>query len=829
MIPTPGSVLAVVVVIVVAVICGRYPLLSNPGPESGMVLAVVGGVLVGLLGAGRGARREREGFLDDWRASLFFAAIFSVIFGITTAIGAAVSPSCSPHAGWLPMAILAAPVLLLQAAVGPLLGRFAGRRRLAVALVVVVHLVAAGSIAWDLLRDPGFRTASHLLVVISGDLLAGASLAPAAIGFRTATLLLAVALVLVGAALWPAPRSRGLVSGAAGDTVGLWTGAIVLGLAFVIAHGQARSALIPGRQALDDAYSLVKRRGPLVVHADPLTTTPREIDALLAEGTLWLERLAKRLGPLGDDEIHVFAHQTRADMARATGAEHVDFALPWRRELHVGSVAVPHRTLGHELAHVVLGERSDTFLKVPSRFIVMHNAAVTEGMAMALTPELAVAEGLTLKEQAAAMRRTGRAPSLERLFSLARFFGEEPGRAYVAAGAFIEAVVADAGDEAPQAIGRLYAGSGALEAVTDDVAGLVARHEVDLDALPLPGDAVAVAAARFARPSVLNEVCEAEVQETGTTMRRLARIGELDAALEAGRRLEGEGADGTLTALLTEVRAVGDTAGALTLLRELVAVAPSPSERAVRELALGIELWRAGREREALAQWDALDASVVPVDLQRQIVATRAFAETAVRLRDAAPISRAALSFFITEGRLREGARLTFARAVGAATAEPDGIVALARYVLGRQLVQQGALDDAVALLRPLAVDPALAEAFREQAVLALATALVRQSASAVVSAPSLPVPPTDGAVVDDAAPAVVATVADARLAEAQRLLIEAAERSTRPASRLLLRDRAERVGRAARAAPPPPVATAATDPAWGDRLLLGAAPDGAF
>jgi tetratricopeptide (TPR) repeat protein len=808
MIPSPGSIIGVVVVVVAAVICGRVPLLSNPGPESGMVLAVVGGVVVALLGAGRGARREREGFMGDWRTGALFASLFLTIFAVVVAIGAAVSPSCSENAGWLPFLIVSVPVLLVQAALGPLLGRLAGRRSLAVAAVIGVEFIAAGTIAFDLLQEPGFRTASHLFVVLSGDLLAGAALSTAAIGFRAATLVLAVVLALVGAALWPAQKSRGLVSGAAGDTFGLWIAAVVVGLVFVVAHGQARSALIPGRAALEERYSLVKRRGPLVVHADPLTTSPREVDALLAEGTLWLERLRQRLGPLHDDEIHIWAHQGREAMARHTGAVHVDFALPWRRELHIGSTAVPHRTLGHELAHVVLGERSDTFLQVPSRFIVLHNAAVTEGMAMALTPELAVDQGLTLREQAAAMRRAGMSPSLTHLFSMARFFGEEPGRAYVAAGAFIEAIVAEAGDDAPHAIEALYRGAGELSAVSADVDALIAAHERALDDQPLPDDAVAYAAARFKRRSILEQVCEPEVVEVGERMRRLARTGDLAGAMDAAVALEGEDADGTLGALLSDVRAVGDVEGSITLLRRLVALAPSPSERAVRELALGVELWRAGREREAQTLFSTIDERVVVADLARQIVATRRFADTAVRLQSGARVSRAALAFFATDGRRRDGARLAFARALGAGPgagpdAEPEDIIDVARYILARALVQEGALDDAVALLRPLVATRRLPAAFHEQAVLGLATALVRASAAG------------------EAGPEA--------LEEARDLLLATAEAASRPAMRLLLRDRAARVGRAAAAPTGPAVSTATTDPAWGDRLLLGSAPDGSF
>jgi hypothetical protein len=846
MIPSLGGVLAVVVVVIAAIVCGRVPLLSNAGPESGMVLAIVGGVAIALAGAARGARKDGDGYSADFRAGLIIAAISFVVFVIATAIGAAMTPSCSASAGRLPMAITAIPPMVLQAALGPFIGRLVGRRKLAVVAVIAIELVIVGSIAADLYAAPGFRVASHFFVVITSDLLAGAALPQAAIAFHVVTLVLAGAIAGAGGGLWPVRKARGLVSGATADTAGSWAVAVVCAVTFVFAHAYARAALMPDRDAIEAQYSLVKKRQNLVVHADPLATTPREVDGLLAEGVMWLERLENRLGPLSKDEIHLWAHHDRAAMAAATGAQNVDFALPWRRELHIGSTGVPHRTLGHELAHVVVGERNQTILRVPSRFVVFNNAAVTEGVAMALTPELVVNDGLTLQEQAAAMRQSGRAPSLSALFSFMSFFRESPSRAYVAAGALIEAIVADgegAGSDGPGAIARLYAGSGSLDAVSADVDGLLASHEARLMELPLPKDAAAFAAARFSRPSVLDEVCDEDVAKAGEALRRTVRLGDVDGAIAQGREVFGDNADGTLSSLLPDIHAIGDEGGAIALLRVLVSLSPTPAEKAMRELALGVQLWRAGQEREAQVVFDAIDDEVAVVDVQRQIIATRAFASAAVRLRGRAPISRAALGFFVADGAERDGARLAFAAAVGAGSAdEPDDTIALAHYVLGRQFVQQGSLDEGIAMLRPLVGTTRLAPVFDEQATLALGVALVRRASqrghvedhTSDTPPPSdaAAVPPPGDVVVDgrvgaDAVPAPPPRQTDAQ--EAARILADAAKRAVRPASRLFLRDRADRASRAAQAPPPPLNTTPDSDPAWGDRLLLGEEAAGGF
>jgi hypothetical protein len=802
--PQPAAVVAVLVVVVAAIVCGRLPLLATPGPEAGLVLAVAGGIALALAQAARGSARRPAGFIADAIAGAVVVAFMVLVFLVSTAIGGALTPSCSEHAGRFPMLAVSVPVLLLQSAVGAVIGRLVGQRFVAVVAAVLFEVLLALWVARGMYVDPGFRVASHAFVVISGDLLRGAALPQAALAFRFATLLLAVVVTLVGAAVWPAQKKRGLVSTSV-DSWPLWLAAIVgLGF-FAIVHVQARQALQPTRQELYDAYALMKRRGPMVVHADPLATTPRQVDAILAEAALWHARLASRLGPLSNDDIHIFVHANPAAQARWTGASHVDFTMPWRREIHVSSTTVPHRSLGHELAHVVAGEKSDTLLRVPARAVVLHAAAVTEGVAMALTPELVVNGGLTLQEQAAAMRKAGKAPDLRALFSFTRFFAEEPGRAYVAAGALVEQLVADAGADAPRVLERLYRGEGRLDAAVVDVDDLLQRHAQHLDALPLPRDAEGIARARFSRPSVLDATCDVDARAKVRAVRALARTGDPQAALASAAALEGspqEGlADGTLIDLVDDVTESGDVRGATAILQRLVDDAPSPSEKALRSFALGRALWRQGSEREAIAVWSGVDAGLLGVDMQRQLTAALLFADVASRLATEARVSRAALSFFCDDRAGRDGSRLAFSQAVGLATAagttaaEPEVALELARYVLGRQLVLEGALDEGERMLRGVIERRALAPMFHEQAVLGLGVALMRAD----------------------------------RPEEARRLFVGAAEVATRPAMRLLFRDRAERAGRAAQAPAAPSVATATTSAAWGDRLLLGAESAGDF
>lgn len=798
---TVAATLALVTVVVAALACVRFPLTSTPGPEAALVLAVVGGVALCLSQAMRAARRSPDGYAAELGKALMVAAAMLVVFAVVTGVSGWLRPSCAPQRGFLAFLVLSAPVLLLHGALGTLLGRALGRPGRA-ALAAVVLLCAAGLllfVRWY--RDPTFIITSHLFVVVAGDLLRGAAMPVEVMAFRIGTLCFGLAIAFGGAAYWPRIRRAG-VAGAPTNTLALWglsAAGLVVGL---IADSASRADIRPPRAQMEERYSYVKRRGPLVVHADPLALRPKDVDAVLAEGTLWLDRLATRLRTHPTDDIHLWVHADRGSAAHFTGAAHVDFALPWRREIHVEGANVPHRTLGHELAHVVAGELSTAPLRIPSRFVFFHRAAITEGVAVALTPELAVNGGLTVKEQAAAMRRAGFAPETAALFSGLSFFAESPARGYTAAGAFIESLVARTLPDPTRALATLYATGSLEEALGSEeaLALLVTAHDQHLDELPLPEDAAAIAVARFERPSVLDEVCAPADAARARAVRTRARAGDVEGAVREAEAL-GPASQRTLEDLLADAIRVDDDTAAVAF-AERIAALPTPKRKDASALAaqrgeiVGDARWRTGDRARARAEWDRVRVEAMPIDDGRALLARRVLADVVLR-GGPAPASSAALDVLTAtkpEERAAAFARLHYAMGADDATtlelrAEAREGVRVARYIHARRLVQQGALDDAIAALRSLLDEGRLPAPLLEQTQLALATALLKRE----------------------------------RAAEARDLLYAAADAAERPASRLILRDRAERAARAVGAPEPPPHVDERSDPAWADRLLLGA------
>jgi hypothetical protein len=765
------------------------PLIGTPGVESGSLLAVVLGWPAGWFAATWASRRHEGGYWRDALAPTVLAGAGWLIAFVVCAIMGAMRPSCSASAGWWPMIITSIPAIALHLAIGVMIGRSVGRAGLSWLVMLFLQLLTVAWTVWSLWHNPGFRIASHLGVVVSGDLLAGAGLPAAAMQFRAATTAFAIAVALLGAALFPASRRAGL--GAHTSTPwALWAGTVAMAIVGVALHMPAVDKLLPSRAHLDDQYALIIQQASVRVHADPMVVTRADAMAIAADGALWVERLQQRLGPLSGDAIDVYLHADGAARAEHTGASHVDFTLPWRREVHIAGTMVPHPTLGHELAHVLAGERSDQLLRVPSRFGVLHNAAITEGVAMALTPELAADEGLTLREQAAAMTQSGDAPSLPQLFGGWRFFGEEPMRAYVAAGAVVESIIARAGPDAPRVIERLYRGAGSLaDAVDGDAVAFLAQHVAELNTWPLPPDAQAFVERRLRRVAVLDAVCGRDVHDAVQQLRNRQRLGEQLSATEVSTTIRSKepterGAAATLRATLVALES--DAADAdndnqqLQWRTEWMSAATTPSERALATVRLSLLHAALGHAHVADGLLRSVDVARLPFDEQRTAVAGQVLVTELLRSGDEAGAALQALAFL---ARPNEGTRAQLIAALPELDSnhavDAPQTQAVVRYIAARQLVQMGATKAGVRELRRALDDGHLPSSFAEQASTLLALSWVRG---------------------DDIN----------RATDAAALLRFAATATQRLGQRLVLRDYAERAERAAVAIEP------------GDRLLLG-------
>jgi hypothetical protein len=698
-----------------ALAAAAFPLTGSPGPEAAQMLAAVGGPLLLLAGAARGAERHERGFFGDLiMHGLLLAACMLIVMAVVTVSGWS-SPSCAPGRGYMPFFVLAMPVLALDGVIGLWIGRLFGNKRVALGAAATFLLLYGVWITVDWFVDPSFRFLTHLLVLVEGDMIRGRGVSPAGFAYRVATMSYAGALCLFGMSRFAASKRTSGLANSAGGHPAFTIGAVLLGVLGAVVHQQSGAALAPDSGDLREAYSLEVKRGALVVHADPAAISAREVDAILAEGTLWLDRLDKRMGAVPEEDIHIFLHRDSRTMGKWTGAENVHFALPGRSELHITGVDVPHDTLGHELAHVLGRQLAGGVLGVPTRLGVLPNTGMIEGLAMAMTPELEVRDGLTLREKAAAMRQSDRAPPVEELFgeylAFFRFWRHPPGNAYVTAGAVVEAVAAVAGRDG---LARMYA-EGNLEAAFETEGALAAflhDHDEALRTAELPPDALPTVARRYSRASILEETCDPDAKATAGEIRSAARTGDFSRAEELAKKAEGQLTPKTLLALARAALALDDDERATHYMvrRAAAAAQDDPRERNETLEDAANAMWRAGRERDALAAWQRIELDPLPPWRRRYVVAKRLLADAARARPDDRDLSAAGLDLLLDAhdrdsvaliARIAEGV----GRAQEGGSKEPDEIVAFARYLLMRQYLQRGELDVGLRMALDLYLD----------------------------------------------------------------------------------------------------------------------------
>jgi len=395
-------------------------LLGSLSAEAALLFTAFLAPLSFMAGVFRGAKHNAKGFLTDFVKEGIYLLIAFLIFIIAAFFNSFRFESCASDKGLFPFLILSTPVLLLNLIIGIWVGRIIKKPKLALIVsvfLIFIYFIFQGIWWWNF---PSLRFFNHNFTIIVGDLLTGQSLNPAIVAYRFSTFLYALTFFMFGLSYFK-------------------SGIFVIIFAVLI-QIESSHLISPDRAFLENQYSLIKKSGFLILHADPTQITSNQAEAMLAEGNLWLERLYARSQIAPNANIHIWLHANMEIQEQHTGAKNVHFTLPSHREIHISNVIIPHPTLGHELAHVLLGQISTTFFGVIGAHYVFPNNGLNEGLAVFLTPELMIMDDLSLMEQAAAIYRLGYLQDFEALFSIKpwKFWSESSQRAYVMAGAFLE-------------------------------------------------------------------------------------------------------------------------------------------------------------------------------------------------------------------------------------------------------------------------------------------------------------------------------------------------------------------------------------------------------
>lgn len=417
------------------------PLLGTFGFESANFFALLLGPFLLLNGSLNTADKKR-GFSQILTREVGWLFLTLAIISSLLFINGLVLTSCSSGAGFWPFAVILFPALLLNVTLGCIIATLFLSRRLKIFLVIAGYLLYYAWISFSWWQHATFRSLSHASFLMGSDLLEGDTLTLFIIGYRTATLLLSLALILFGIYFLNPQTKKMFVTAKRHPIIMLW--ALLLLSTHITLDLMSTKGMGKDRSQLLKDYSILAEKNGIKIYADPQKTSRKDAERILHEAEYYQAKFSKRLGKLEQKSITIWLHKTAEDKFLYTGAKNVHFALPRHREIHISGYDSPHGVLGHELAHIILGEYTDSLLGYPSASWLVPNLGLTEGLAVALTSELNINNDLTLMEQAQALYQAQVRVDFSKLFSEnpIYFATYNPQVSYIYAGAILEFLLA---------------------------------------------------------------------------------------------------------------------------------------------------------------------------------------------------------------------------------------------------------------------------------------------------------------------------------------------------------------------------------------------------
>ena len=678
------------------------PLLEAPGWELGMAAALVGVVAGGVAGIAR-ARRElastRPSALRAFAGAMLGAVLLQAALVAGAALRTAFLTPCSVGFGLAFVPAVALPSALAAAALGVLAGLLGGGRALRSSGLLVAGL--AVSLAATLLEGwmgPASYLLDPFLGIWPGPIYDEAlSLDRRLLLFRLGTLAWTVAMLGVASAV--AARRRTPPGGrAAGLTV---TAVALLAVAAVRLSGAASGDLAT-RAGIDRTLG-GRLVGPRCDLHFPREKPPADAERLFRECEADVAEVAAALGVSPAPQVKVWVHRSPGEKRRLVGAGRTEFTKPWLAEIQVLDAPGAPPALRHEIVHAVGGRVAGGPLGVPARGLVLVDAGLVEGLAVAL--EVPRGEW-TVHEWARAMKDLGLLPGAASLVEPGGFFSAPAARAYGASGSFLAFLLERRG-AAP--VMRAYSGTPFAEAFGAPIGRLEAEWHAFLDGVPVPPELAVAAEARFRPAGLLGRRCARETAGLEARALEAGGSGEPARAAALWRRAFRLSSDPSDLRGLGDALRGSDPAGADRAYTEALEAigAGAPALRSSLLESRGDLAWRAGDAAGAAARYrEAL--ALHPDRARERLLTAKVRAATAPDLAVAAP-------WFLGTG----DAETTLQALAG--SADPLG-----PYLAGRYALSRGDAARAIPLLERALEGPLPSVAFRVEALSSLATARCR-------------------------------------------------------------------------------------------------------
>ncbi len=706
-------------------LAGFSPLTGVPGPESALVLGLVLPPFVSAAAAARVARTRalvREGAPPSSVAgvlgeSLAVALAAWALPAVLLAVDALRVRWCAPAEGLSFLVLGPGAGVLLAALVGTVVGALVSGPRAAVAVAFGVPVLSALGTASLLYTTPAIFAYGHFFGYFPGTLydpevaVEAAYLTFRALSAAQALGLASLCLGGLDATTLRFDRRRA--------RAGLPMLAVsALGFAAALA-GEFRGEDLGHRST---AASITERLGHVAHGRACDVVVPRglprsQVNSLVEDCDLRVAQVERALGLGQGPRITAFFFRSEDEKRALMGAGRTYIAKPWRSEVYLQLSGWPHPVLHHEIVHAVAARIARGPFRIAGRWGGwLPSAGIIEGLAVALAWD--AGDGLTPHQWARAMRDLDLAPSIAETEGLG-FLLQPASRAYITNGSFVRWVLETRG---PSAVRALYRSGDFRAGLGVDVAQAERAWRAWLDEVPLPPEAMELAAARFERPAIFSQVCPHQVASLRAQLAaELASGDEARAIRTCAEVLDIDPRDPSARVSRAIALARGGRLDeALRGLAELEGPpsAGGPVVRAAR-MGIGDALWASGRRADAAAQYRAVLQGPLRDEDARQI-------EVRLLAVEDGAVGAAALRELLAPSPSRPHDAATAMHAATQISAvRVDG---LGPYLEARQLVQRERFDLAAprldaALARGLPTPRLAREARRLEGLLACASA----------------------------------------------------------------------------------------------------------
>lgn len=667
------------------------PLLGSLGFESANLFVTLFGPLY-CLAAALNKKLVQNSFNRTFlRESLWLCAHLTVYGGLLC-INGFYKTSCSNGAGLASFLLIGVPPLLLAISIGTLVSALIRSTAMKLVVVILGFATYASWIAFSWWLEPSFRFLTHLSFIMSSDLLAGDSLNPGVVGFRCATILIALAIILFGSSFLSAAELKVFSKKTSRPFMGLAIIALTLAAACAV-HYYSQKSLGYDHNDLVSHYQLLAHKNDIRIFAHPDKVRIQEAKAMLDEALLFQARIAARLGSISDQPITIWLHASNQDKFLYTGANNVHFALPKHREIHISGLDIPHDVLGHELAHIYVGEYSQSLLGTPGSLLI-PNLALTEGLAMFLSKELTLDNDLTMLEQAQALHQIHIRPDIQQLFKSSIYFALfHPRASYIYAGAALEFLLTDIPPtEQPKKIQALIESGQLTTLFADEKAlGKKLAELTQFLSQKAPPYALMWARKNFTTGSIIVNNCHNDQRPEKIRITRALLNHDLKVIATTLKTMNSDEQEKLLDHVIQSEQKNKNAPMVYQLLsiKESLATQQTVEEQLAFKLLKLDTLISLERFAEALKLTHEINAASLDTSDQRQLIAKQIFLRSYLHLGVPDPLSKTAL-FVLTAAATEQSARqFDFAYELGKSAHQLDSDSRrLATYLYARLLMR---------------------------------------------------------------------------------------------------------------------------------------------